>query len=163
MKRKFFIVSIILLAAGYTAAQVKTVTNADLEKFRQKRLAAEKEYRDNYKRLGLPSPEELARRREADKIENERLAARYENERIERERGEAAAQQYAAQALWLNSQQQYAVPQIYDNGGYLSYGWSGRVRPRVRTTPGYFAGGAFWPTPGGNARPVFIRPPRPRH
>lgn len=163
MRNRFiFVVTVGLLSAICAAAQIRTVTNTDLEKYRQKRLAAEKEYRENYKRLGLPSPEELDRRREVSKIENERLAAGFENERIERERAEAAAQQYAAQALWFDSQQ-YAVPQIYNNGGYLSYGWSSGARFRQRSTPGYFAGGAFWPTPGGNKRPVFIRPPRPRH
>ncbi len=40
-------------------AQNKTVTNADLEKYRQARLAAEREYRENYERLGMPSPTEL--------------------------------------------------------------------------------------------------------
>jgi hypothetical protein len=43
-------------------AQTKTVTNADLEKYRQARFTAEAEYRANAKRLGLPSPEELAAR-----------------------------------------------------------------------------------------------------
>jgi hypothetical protein len=40
----------------------KTVTNADMEKYRQARVKADEEYRQNYQRLGLPSPEELERR-----------------------------------------------------------------------------------------------------
>jgi hypothetical protein len=40
----------------------RTVTNADLEKYRQARVKAEEDYRQNYERLGRPSPEELERR-----------------------------------------------------------------------------------------------------
>ena len=40
-------------------SQTRTITNADLEKYKQKRLAAEKELRENYRELGFPSPEEL--------------------------------------------------------------------------------------------------------
>ncbi len=39
-------------------AQTRTVTNATLSKFTEKRLAAERDYRDNYQRMGFPSPED---------------------------------------------------------------------------------------------------------
>ena len=60
-KRLVFVLCSIFIAVGFVSAQTarRTVTNADLEKFRQKRLAAEQNYRDNYERLGFPSPEEL--------------------------------------------------------------------------------------------------------
>ncbi|HEX8369016.1 MAG TPA: hypothetical protein VF604_10790 [Pyrinomonadaceae bacterium] len=64
-KRILLILSLILAAASLVFAQTratKTVTNADLEKFRQKRVQAEADYRANYKRLGMPSPEELEER-----------------------------------------------------------------------------------------------------
>src|SRR5690606_42044797 len=73
-----------------TAAAQSTVTNADLEKYRQKRLAAERELREDYERLGFPSPEELEAKRVADAKEREALAARLARERIARE--QAAAQ-----------------------------------------------------------------------
>jgi hypothetical protein len=68
-ERILLVLSLILVATGFVFAQTntrKTVTNADLEKFRQKRLQAEADYRANYKKLGMPSPEEL------DERENER-------------------------------------------------------------------------------------------
>lgn len=64
-ERILLVLSLILVTTGLVFAQNtarKTVTNADLEKFRQKRLQAEADYRANYKKLGLPSPEELAQR-----------------------------------------------------------------------------------------------------
>ena len=64
-ERILLVLSLILTVAGFVSAQTparKTVTNADLEKFRQKRLQAEADYRANYKRLGMPSPEELEQR-----------------------------------------------------------------------------------------------------
>lgn len=48
----------------YSAAQskaVRTVTNTDLEKYREARVKADEDYRQNYARLGRPSPEELER------------------------------------------------------------------------------------------------------
>ena len=60
-KRLLFVLCSIFVAANLTAAQTKTVTNSDLEKYRQKRLQAERDYRENYAKLGFPSPEELER------------------------------------------------------------------------------------------------------
>lgn len=68
MKRSILLflifVTISLTAAAQTAK--RTVTNADLEKYRQKRVQAEEDYRANYKQLGMPSPEEL-KRQEAER------------------------------------------------------------------------------------------------
>ncbi|MDQ6789017.1 MAG: hypothetical protein M3033_19615 [Acidobacteriota bacterium] len=58
-KRLLFILCLFSLTTGAAVAQTKNVTNADLEKFRQKRLQSEKEYREKYSKLGFPSPEEL--------------------------------------------------------------------------------------------------------
>lgn len=85
MTRSLLVISVSILLAGMVSAQA-TVTNADLEKFRQKRLAAEKELRENYAKLGFPSPEEMERQNaESAKLRDE-LAARLERERLERER-----------------------------------------------------------------------------
>lgn len=67
-------------------SQADTITNADLEKYRQKRLAAERELRENYRELGFPSPEELERRNEESSRELAERAARYRQDRLERER-----------------------------------------------------------------------------
>ncbi len=58
-KRLLFILCLFFVWTDSSAAQTKSVTNRDLEKFRQKRLQTEREYRENYSRLGFPSPEEL--------------------------------------------------------------------------------------------------------
>lgn len=70
------------------AAQTKTVTNSDLEKFRAKRVAAERDYRENYTRMGFPSPEELDRQSEKSRVERQELSARLRAERLERERND---------------------------------------------------------------------------
>lgn len=69
MKNKIWLMfSLIFVLSGMTLAQTskKTVTNDDLEKFKQKRLQSEAEYRAKYKELGMPSPEELEQKRIED-------------------------------------------------------------------------------------------------
>ena len=84
-KRLWFILCLIFVAANLAVAQTKTVTNADLEKHRQKRLQAEKEYRENYSKLGFPSPEELEKQNEKSRIEREQLSQRLEAKQRENE------------------------------------------------------------------------------
>lgn len=184
MKRSIlFLVCFIFGARVFSFGQTKSVTNAELEKFKQQRLKADKEYRENYERLGLPSPEELERRREESQKEMEELSAKLRAERLERERIEA--EQEAARMSYLNSQSgvvvepsyvpfysSYVPFENYDLGYGYPYYYRGhrypyrRFRPRGQT--GYFAGGQFWPTPARDARPrpMFRRPtrfrPRPR-
>ena len=48
MKRQIiFVFGLVFVFSGLSFGQGKTVTNADLEKFKQKRLAAEKELKEN--------------------------------------------------------------------------------------------------------------------
>jgi len=159
----------ILATAISLVAQTRSITNADLEKYRQARLTAEREYRDNYEKLGMPSPEELARRREQSIIETEKLSAKLRDEQLERDRLDAQREQYN------NSYNSYP-PVIYEQPRYdPGYFWSwglgygrglgnrggigggigngggvGNRRPFLRPTPyqqpGYVAGGQFWPT-----------------
>ena len=85
-ERILLVLSLILAVTGLVFAQTratKTVTNADLEKFRQKRVQAEADYRANYKRLGLPSPEELEQR----EAERQRWLAEF-SQKAEAERAE---------------------------------------------------------------------------
>jgi hypothetical protein len=83
MKKQILLfVSLIFSVSVLTFAQTRTITNADLESFRQKRLAAEKDLRENYEKLGFPSPQELERQIEQSRIEREELAARFQAERI---------------------------------------------------------------------------------
>ena len=82
----FFIVvfSVAFVVEAQRAA--RTVTNADLARFRDRRVAAEQEYRDNYERLGMPSPEELDAMRERDMDAQLALAEQLRQARLEKER-----------------------------------------------------------------------------
>jgi hypothetical protein len=61
-------------------------------------LKADKEYRENYAKWGMPSPAQLEKQQKEDEAENERLMQRWTQERIERERIEAMRMQARAQA-----------------------------------------------------------------
>lgn len=142
---------LILATVISLAAQNRVITNADLEKYRQAHLTAEREYRESYERLGMPSPAELDRRREQSLAETEKLSSKLRTEQLERERLDAQREQ--------SSRSYHAYPQVvvqpryYDPGYFGSYGtrYRNSVRPRVYQQSGYFAGGQFWPT--GNRTP----------
>jgi hypothetical protein len=86
MKTRILLIICVLLAANSVFAQRKSITNASLEKFKQERLQREADYRANYKKLGLPSPEELAQR-EAE--EQKRLTEYTANRRVQRQQIES--------------------------------------------------------------------------
>lgn len=81
--KKFLTAICLLIPAIAVSAQTKTITNADLEKFRQERVKAEEDYRKNYKKLGMPSPEELERRRERQRRENDEAAVRISQQKAQ--------------------------------------------------------------------------------
>ncbi len=124
MKKQIVVLLGLIFSLSIIAtAQKKTVTNADLEKYRQKRLQADQKYRENYERLGMPSPEELEKKRLADEKSLIEFSHRLEVQRLEREAAEAEAQ---SQALW--TQNQYLQSRQtgdygYQSGGYY-YGYS---------------------------------------
>lgn len=66
-----------------TFAQTKTVTNADLEQFRQKRVESEKKLREDYARMGFPSPEELDRQNRRRRAELEQYSTRLSDRRTQ--------------------------------------------------------------------------------
>jgi hypothetical protein len=130
-ERILLILSLILAMSGLVFAQTraaKTVTNADLEKFRQKRLQAEADYRANYKKLGMPSPEELAER-EAER--QRRLAEFAQQAEIEQAQNEdyflAVANELKTQIASIDAQINYlrgqpgVQPSPY-RGGTIVYG-----------------------------------------
>ena len=117
----------------------RTITNSTLEKFQQKRLAAEREYRDNYARMGFPSPEELDRQREADMAARLQLAEQLRHARLEKERLELDRRSLDLDAMRMNNEMDASDDDsgIYGGsfyggfGGYGGYGVSGfgnRVR-----------------------------------
>lgn len=85
-KRLLFIFCLVSGVGGIAFGQTRTVTNADLEGYKQKRLRAEKDLRENYAMLGFPSPEELQRQYDEDAKERDELSARLREARLERER-----------------------------------------------------------------------------
>lgn len=144
----------VLIAGVAGHAQAPTITNGDLEKYRSQRIKAEIDLRENYERLGFPSPEERARRDAESAKASVELSAKLRAERLERERLETARV--------ANSQP--APIQIVQTGGGQDVYWHNgywrvpRYSRRVHGQTGYFAGGAFWPT--GNRtrpRPLFVQ------
>lgn len=145
-KRLLFILCFTLGAGNFVFGQNRTVTNADLEKFRQKRVEAERDYRENYARKGFPSPEELDRQIEEDRVRKAELAQRLEAERLDGE-GDFRQQAYAlkseiasveAQIKYLRSQLPVFSPlftgvtavSVYPRGGYGYYGGQPPIRHR---------------------------------
>ena len=83
MRMKTIVAATILAVMSVAvSAQTKTITNADLEKYKQKRLAAEKELRENYRELGFPSPEERAAAEEKNRRELAEQAERLRAYRV---------------------------------------------------------------------------------
>ena len=129
---------------------VRTVTNADLAKFRDRRVAADQEYRDNYERLGMPSPEELDERRDRDMEARLQLAEQLRQSRLEKERIEIdrARLDLDADRLALEREtvaESQVIHQNYGYGGfyggfYGGYGYPGFFGRGVRfgdRFPGY--------------------------
>jgi len=124
-KRLMFILCLSFIATVSAVAQNRTVTNSDLEKFRQKRLEAERDYRENYARLGFPSPEELEKQIEQSRRERADLSARLRAENLERERLNLERQQIEAEARRNNFQPPTENYQQYDDRQYETNGFSG--------------------------------------
>lgn len=129
--RTTVILGVIFILATATFAQTRTVTNADLEKYRQARLKAEKDLEERYKEMGFPSPEELRKQAEKDRAEREALAKRLFEERTERERQQAVRE--AAARAADSVQYYYSDQDRYSPGYFQPYFYPGYYRPfRVR-------------------------------
>ena len=171
--RIVFLICFGLTAVVLTAAQGRRVTNADLAKYEQARVKAEKDLRENYVKLGFPSPEERARRNAADAKERAELSARLRQERLERERAAAEVAalrvQQARYDAYIRSLSYERQPQE-NYSGYWGYGY-GRGFRGVMIPQAY---GPAWRAdasgvvyePGGRSShiwtPVFTSSPRRR-
>jgi hypothetical protein len=120
-KRLLFVLCFIIGVGNLAFAQTRTVTNTDLEKFRQKRLEAERDYRENYAKMGFPSPEELKRRQEESRRELEELAQRLREERLAREEAEALQRQIEALEEQVNYLQSLNNANAQFDAGYSGY------------------------------------------
>ena len=108
MNRIAAIFVLIVGAVVYLNAQTPTVTNADLEKYRQRRVAAEAELAQKYAQMGFPSPVELERQRNRDYWDKIEYAEKLQKERLEREKKEAELKQMAYEAA-MASQPIYVI------------------------------------------------------
>ena len=125
MKKAVFCFGLVLSLAALGVGQVRTVTNATLQKFQQKRLDAERDYRDNYARMGFPSPEELDRQREMDMTTRLQLADQLRQARLEKERLELERRSLDLQAIRIDREMN-ADPYDGFYGGYFGgYGGFG--------------------------------------
>lgn len=151
--RCLFLVFIILLVTSGVAAQTKSITNADLESYRQQRLDNENFYRENYERLGMPSPEEIDRRNAVTAKEMAELSAKLRAEEAERERIRAEHKTISSP---INSFYRTIVVDRFSYVQFYGVGHYWNPRPHGYVQPGYFAGGAFWPTGSATpSQPVF--------
>ena len=108
--------------AFVVSAQTRTITNADLQKYREKRIEAQRDLEENYEELGFSSPEERQRRIEESRRQRAELVRDLkERDRIQAEREYAAAQAAQDQPVYP-----YPTPSLVDYGGryapsYLYY------------------------------------------
>ena len=85
MKKVFTLLLAILCFSSIITAQTKTITNADLEKYRRERLKSDPDDEGERKRLGLPSRVEEQQARERRAAEIGELAARIREQQAEAE------------------------------------------------------------------------------
>jgi hypothetical protein len=182
MKRAGWCLGLLMALVTVGVAQVPTVDNFTLEKYQKQRIAAQRDYQENYARMGFPSPEELDRQREADMSARLQLAdqlrqARLEEQRIDIQRRglelqaasmEDARQQASEAAAYYGGQQPGYVegygsgyggyyPNSYGAGGYYNNGRFGNGRLGRYRDPYGFNG--VWPVLGGyRATPVGAYP-----
>lgn len=171
--RSCFVLVSIFVFAGLSIAQ-RSVTNADLEGYKDQRIRAQQDLRENYSRLGFPSPAELKRREEERNRHIDSLTSRLRQQdldetRINREYESAFARSQPQVIIQQPEQPEnpyttgeipygfpgytYGVPNYgYDifgiPRGYGRYpssrGWGG-YPPYLTTPQGYSSGGVFWP------------------
>lgn len=110
-KRTIFVLGLVFVFSGFVIAQTKVVTNADLEKFRQKRLQAERDLRENYRELGFSSPEEMERQNEESRREMTELSNNLREKRLARENQQI-------NNYYPNSN----TDSNYSNNGFIDYG-----------------------------------------
>lgn len=182
-KQVLLFIGFIFIAASGASAQSKTVTNADLEKFRQKRVQAETDYRENYQKMGFPSPEEMDKRRDQNRKELAELSERLRIENAAREQREREDEylqaQYELQRRSSSSGGQYNQGAFdgssyypFGFGAYPFYGYSsgfyggysngfnnGFNNNRFRRNRGFGRGGSFYNsiTPGTVFPPQGVR------
>lgn len=139
-QRLLFVLCVVWGLAGVSAAQTRTVTNFDLEKYRQKRIQAERELDEYYARRGI-TKEDLQRQEEEDKRAREELSARLTAERLEREKLELERRILELESrppdvVYVEEQPRY----FYGGGNFYGGGYynpNGHFGKRPRNYPLY--------------------------
>ena len=159
MNTRYLLLVFMVLGAAVIVTAQRTLTNADLERYRAERMRAEEQLRQQFAQKGLSYDEVMRRNRESQK-EMFELSAKLRAERIEAERIQAQ-REASERATWTRGR--FAGMTSYEEP-YWSGGWFGAsaffgpsrfaAKPIVRH--GYFAGGQFWPAgPATPPRPAF--------
>ena len=154
MKKAVFSFGLVLSLAVIGLSQARTITNSTLQKFQQQRLNAERDYRENYERLGFPSPEELDRQREEDMASRLQLADQLRQARLEKERLELEHRSIDLQAVAIDNEiaeRQYNGFYGGFVGGFGGFGGfsDGRFGRRHGRFPFGFDSGGYRATPVG--------------
>ena len=149
-KQILLILSLILGTTTFSFAQAtRTVTNNDLEKFRQKREQAEAEYRATYKERGLPSPEEIEQREAERQKDLADYAARARASQQREDEIRAQSNEFIMQNNYPGAEKgsyygqrplyqggQVSVPFLYNGyGGYYNGYYGSRYRRNRRIYP----------------------------
>jgi len=144
--KKLAIVILSLASAFSVFAQTKTVTNADLEKFRAQRVESEKNLRAEYARKGFPSPEQIERQNSERRAALEQYSDQLREQRLQSESGILAqANALRTQIASIDAQINYlrrngggynSQSLIYSSG-YAPYGSrrNRSVLPQIRNLP----------------------------
>jgi len=136
MKKAALFFGVVISLAVLGLGQSPTVTNSTLQKFQQTRLAADRDYRENYARMGFPSPEELDRQREVDMASRIELADQLRTARLERDRLalEREKMEFEAAPPIITEQSpyygHYGGSGFYSGGYYGGYGNDGYYSDR---------------------------------
>ena len=167
-----FACSFTLVFAAVACSQTRLVTNADLEKYRQKRVSAEKELNENYAKLGFESPDIRAKRNAqstqemialSDRLRTQVLARELAAAEAERQRAEQARYDAIIRALAAERMQPVENSGFLYNGFYHQ-GWN--RWPRQQTGGAWRAGGGgLVYEPGGKSSFIWNAPivsPGPR-
>ena len=175
MKKIALVLSAVLSLAVFGSAQVRTtqatrtITNADLERYQQQRLAADRNYQETYAERGLPSPDEIDKRNEQRRKDLQELAVKLNQQDIARERlnAEIESRRYVSMPR-INTPMYGGSGIVYSGGfggfdgvgfggfdGFGRFGFGHRSGAFLRTgflgSPfgTYAAGGWVWNTPVG--------------
>ncbi len=120
-KQAIFVLTLVFGVSSLAFAQTKTVTNSDLEKFRQKRLQAERDLAENYEQMGFASPEEIERQNEESQNRLAELSDRLREARLTRE-NQSNQNYYNENQEFDVNKGQYPNPAFIDYGRYYGSG-----------------------------------------